>query len=156
MESPLANPKKKAGELSRNVRILAFDLATERVTAEYVYRFEPVAEFDPSVKAAPEEMKISELAAIGPHTLIVLERTDRVAKLYRVDLREATDIHASRWDDAATSPSLEATEDLAAADLTPLPKTLVIDLGSLPDVPDKIEGIAVIDRRTCLPSCWTT
>ena len=45
-----------------NARILVFDVASEQVTAEYVYRFERIRSFDPSKKADPEDMKISALA----------------------------------------------------------------------------------------------
>jgi hypothetical protein len=65
-----------------------------------------------------------------------------------VDLAKATDILGSRWDDASASPSLEETNDLAAAGVNVLPKKLAVDLSKLPHMPKKIEGIAVIDART--------
>jgi hypothetical protein len=40
LQSPLLNPNKKIGEASRNTRILVFDIPSEKVIAEYVYRFE--------------------------------------------------------------------------------------------------------------------
>jgi hypothetical protein len=148
IQSPLANPNPKTGNKSRNVRILAFDIASEQVTAEYVYRFEPIAEFDPTVKPAPEEMKLSALAPAGPNTLLVLERTDRVAKLYLADLSGATNILGTRWDDPATSPSLEAVGNPADDRITVLAKSPAVDLSAIPDMPDKIEGIAIVDRST--------
>ena len=148
LQSPLAHPDKKTGERSRNVRILAFDVASQRPTAEYVYRFEPVAEFDPTVKPAPEEMKISGLAMAGPHQLLVLERTDHVAKLYLADLSQATNILNTPWNLPATEPSLEATGNLGTVGVTPVAKTLAVDLATVPNVPDKIEGIAIVDRTT--------
>ena len=84
-QSALSNTGKEDDHL-RNTRILAFDIASERPTAEYVYRLEPVAEFDSSVKNQPEEMRISALVWAGPDSLLVLERTNNVAKLYRVNL----------------------------------------------------------------------
>ena len=148
IQSPLANPNPKTGNKSRNVRVLAFDVASERVTAEYVYRFEPIADFDPTVKPAPEEMKLSALAPAGPNTLVVLERTDRVAKLYLADLAGATNILGSRWDEPGTSPSLEAIGDPADDRITVLPKSLVVDLSTISEMPDKIEGVAIVDRST--------
>jgi hypothetical protein len=88
-------------------------------------------------------MKISGLIALDPWRLLVLERTDNVAKIYRVDLRQATNILGSEWDDLATAPSLEALADPAAAGVAVLPKHLVVDLSTLPGVPTKIEGIAL-------------
>jgi hypothetical protein len=148
IQSPLANPNPKTGNKSRNTRILAFDVASERVTAEYVYRFEPIADFDPTVKPAPEEMKLSALAPAGPNTLLVLERTDSVAKLYLADLSGATNILGSRWDDPRTSPSLEAVGDPGEDGITALAKSLAVDLSTIAEMPDKIEGVAIVDRST--------
>jgi hypothetical protein len=148
LQSPLANPDRKTGEASRNTRILAFDVATERVTAEYVYRFEPVAEFDPKAKRAPEEMKLSGLAWLSPGALLVLERTDWAARLYSVELSAATNVLGTKWDAATTSPALEALVDAPAAGIDVLPKSPVADLTTLPNMPDKIEGVAVVDRQT--------
>jgi plastocyanin len=80
--------------------------------------------------------------------LLILERTDAVAKLYTVDLTGATNIAETAWDDAATAPALEATADLAAAGVTALPKILLVDLSTLDGMPGKIEGVAVIDATT--------
>jgi hypothetical protein len=149
LQSPLLNPDAPTGNASRMTRILAFDIATEKAVAEYAYRFEPVAEFDTTAARPATEMKLSGVVALSPTTLLVLERTDWVAKLYRVDLAQATNILGTKWNDPATSPTLEAVTDPASvADLKILPKTLQIALNELPGVPDKIEGIAVLDRAT--------
>jgi phytase-like protein len=143
LQSPLWNPDKKTGDASRQTRILAFDVAGEKVIAEYVYRFDASKEFDPA-HSAPDEMKVSAISWIGPETLLVLERTDWIAKVYKVDLTAAANVLGSRWDDPQTSPSLESLNDPGRE---PLSKTLVADLGKL-DLPEKIEGIAVIDANT--------
>ena len=152
LQSPLLNPDAATGNPSRIVRILAFDIASEKPTAEYAYVFEPVLEFDTTLERLPTEMKISGLIAAGPDTLIVLERTDWVAKLYRVDLKAATNMLGTPWDDPATSPSIESLADLpadlTAANVKPLLKTLVVDLHTIEGVPDKIEGVALVDRST--------
>jgi len=44
----------------------------------------------------------------------------------------------------ATAPSLEALADPAAAGVSVLPKSLVVDLSQLPGVPTKIEGMALV------------
>lgn len=147
LQSPLLNPDKKTGDVSRQTRILAFDVASEKTVAEYVYRFEAAKEFDPE-HSAPDEMKVSSVAAINPGALLVLERTDWVAKIYRVDLGAATNILGSRWDDPAASPALEALNDPGAGEFRPLKKTLVVDLSRLDGVPEKIEGLAVLDATT--------
>lgn len=147
LQSPLSNPDKKTGDASRNSRILAFDVASEKVVAEYVYRFEASNDFDPA-HSAPDEMKISSLVFVKPDTLLVLERTDWVAKLYSVDLAKATNILGGKWDDPAAAPALEALHEPADSDVQTLSKTLVLNLKDLDGIPDKIEGVAVIDANT--------
>ena len=148
LQSPLLNPDKKIGEESRNTRLIVFDIPSEKVIAEYAYRFEVAKDFDPNPKTTPDEMKLSGVAFINPTTLLVLERTDAVAKLYSVDLNKATNILNSKWDDAKTVPSLEALADPATANVRVLPKSLVVDLSSLAGMPEKIEGVALVDPNT--------
>ncbi len=93
-------------------------------------------------------MKLSGVAFLNPTTLLVLERTDLVARLYSVDLSKATDILNTKWDDAKITPGLEALEDPATAEVRVLPKSLVLDLKQFDEMPDKIEGVAVVDRNT--------
>jgi Esterase-like activity of phytase len=163
LQSPLVNPDVATGNESRITRILAFDVASERVTAEYVYRFQFTGpardddEFDvPSIpgntaRARPRDMKISALAMLDQHRMLVLERTDFKAKIYRVDLRPATNILGGVWDEVTTSPSLEtknADGALEAAGVTPLPKEHVVTLDSTQGFPQKIEGLTVLDGQT--------
>jgi hypothetical protein len=93
-------------------------------------------------------MKLSGVVALSPTTLLVLERTDVVAKLYTVDLSRATNLLGSKWDDLKTAPALEALADPASAEVRVVPKSLVVDLSSIDGVPEKIEGVAVLDQRT--------
>lgn len=148
LQSPLLNPDRKTGEASRNTRVLVFDIPSEKVTAEYVYRFDVSKEFDPNPKNTPDEMKLSGVIALNPTTLLILERTDLIAKLYSVDLSQATNILGSKWNDANTAPALEALADPATAEVRVMPKTLVLDLSSIKGMPEKIEGIALLDPNT--------
>jgi hypothetical protein len=148
LQSPLLNPDRKTGNVSRNTRVLMFDIASKKVTAEYVYRFDVSSEFDPNPRNSPDEMKLSGVAFLNPTTLLMLERTDFVAKLYSVDLRKATNILNTQWDDTKTAPALEVLDDPARAEVRVLPKSLVLDLSSLYGMPEKIEGIAWLDRHT--------
>jgi hypothetical protein len=148
LQSPLLNPDSKTGNASRNTRILAFDIASEKVTAEYVYRFDAIKEFDPQPNLAASEMKISSLVWVNPTMLLVNERTDWVSKLYLVDISKATNILGSKWNDEKTMPALESLDDLAANSVTALPKTLLVDTSKLQGVPEKIEGVAIIDKNT--------
>jgi Esterase-like activity of phytase len=148
LQSPLLNPDRKTGEASRNTRVLVFDIPSEKVTAEYIYRFDVSKEFDPNPKNTPDEMKLSGVIAMNPTTLLVLERTDLIAKLYSVDLSQATNILGSKWNDTKTAPTLEALADPATAGVRVLPKTLVLDLSSIKGMPEKIEGVALLDQNT--------
>jgi len=148
LQSPLALPNPDAGEKSRAVRLIAFDTATGKATAEYVYSLEKVTGFDPGADGDESDMKISALAWYGPDELLVDERTDDVAKLYVAKLTGATNVLGGPFDDPAHSPPLEQA-DLRAASVTPLAKTLLVDLtASVPNLPKKIEGIAVRDDHT--------
>ncbi|TCC27840.1 esterase-like activity of phytase family protein [Kribbella speibonae] len=142
LQSPLSNPSKKVGEASLNTRILRFSPRAGKVTAEYAYRFDPVGVVDPG-EDDTSELKISSIVAAGPETLLVEERTDNAARLQRVVLRPSANILGSRWDDAATTPSYEASTDAPA-----LPKTPFLDLNTVKDAPKKIEGVALLPHNT--------
>ena len=148
LQSPLLNTDRKTGDASRNTRVVVFDIEKGKTVAEYAYRFEVAKEFDPDPKTSPEEMKLSGVIALNPTTLLILERTDLVAKLYTVDLTKATNLLDSKWDDPATAPTLESIADPATAGVIPVPKTLLLDLSQFEEMLEKIEGIAIIDRNT--------
>ena len=65
-----------------------------------------------------------------------------------MDLSKATNILNSKWDNPQTTPSLEALADPATTELQVLPKSLVVDLKQFSEMPEKIEGFALIDRNT--------
>ncbi|RBQ14981.1 esterase-like activity of phytase family protein [Spongiactinospora rosea] len=147
VQSPLANPDKKTAKSSRNGRILTYDIRAERVTGEYAYRFEDVTTFDPKADGEQDEMKISGLAHVSGRKLLVDERTDNVARIYQIDLAKATNLLGGRYDDPATAPSLEA--QATPQDVRFPAKALVADLPEVvPTLPGKVEGIALLDRRT--------
>jgi hypothetical protein len=155
LQSPLNNPGSSAGNAARNTRILAFDIGREQVVAEYVYRFQPAAEFDNPATGLTgnraRDMKISALAMLDQRRMLVLERTDFIAKIYLVDLKPATDILRSRWDDVLTTPTLEqlvSDSSVADAAIVALPKTLVATFDSTQGAPQKIEGLAVLNGDT--------
>ncbi|MFN0026352.1 MAG: esterase-like activity of phytase family protein [Acidimicrobiales bacterium] len=148
LQSPLQLPPSvNVGRDSRNTRILRMNLKGE-VTGEFLYRFEEFATFDPilSPPNRARDMKLSGLYALNSSQVLVLERTDFVAKVYLVDLASATNLRA--WTPPAGSAlnvleSLGADAALAGAGVTPLPKRLIVDLDAIPGMPDKIEGITL-------------
>jgi hypothetical protein len=149
VQSPLANPDKKAYQGSRQIRLLKFDIAQKKAIGEWLYPEDEAAGFaaDNQKKPAKQsDVKISEVTALGPDRLLVLERIAKTTKLYLVDLNGAPAIPA-QFDDGATAPSLEQL-DLAAAEAAgakPLAKTLLLDTDKIEGAPSKIEGVAVIN-----------
>ncbi|GAA3487274.1 esterase-like activity of phytase family protein [Streptomyces cremeus] len=146
LQSPLLNPGKESVEESRTTRLLRFSPRRGKVTAEYVYRFDPVGVVEPGQKKT-SELKISALVALGGNRLLVQERTDKSTRLHEVRLRPGNDILRTRWESAA-KPSVEELPEPAGAGVPVLPKRLVADLNGVKGVPGKIEGIAVEGDRT--------
>ncbi|MGA4838124.1 esterase-like activity of phytase family protein [Streptomyces sp. G45] len=147
VQSPLSLPDQDAGEKSRTARLLRFSPKEQAVTAEYAYRFDPVGVVDPG-EDDTSELKISSVVAVGRDRLLVEERTDKAARLQLVRLDRRSDILGKRWDNAATRPSLEELDDPAASGVRVLRKRLAVDLAAVKGVPGKIEGVALVDRRT--------
>jgi Esterase-like activity of phytase len=167
LQSPLVNPDTTTGNDSRNTRILAFDIASEQIVAEYVYRFQFTGpgtnddEFDvPSLgttgRARPRDMKLSAVSVLDDNRMLALERTDFKAKIFLIDLRRATNILGSSWDNVSTNPSLETLNaDGALEDhgIVPVSKQFVLTLDSTASIdgipiPQKIEGMTILDGKT--------
>ncbi|MDZ4819798.1 MAG: esterase-like activity of phytase family protein [Planctomycetota bacterium] len=149
MQSALSAEDVPEDTPSRNVRILAFDIESEKPVAEYLYQFDeaPLVVAKEGEEPEPAELKIGAAVALPNSKLLVLERIDSTAKIYLVDLAQGTNLLNSDWH-AATSPSLESITDFQTAKVVPQPKTLVVDLATIPDMPDKLEGMALVDQDT--------
>jgi hypothetical protein len=148
VQNPLANPDAKAFKDAVATRILKLDLATQQVVGEFVYALDPFNTFKNDPKADKEsDVRISELSAVGPDQLIVLERIAKTTKLYAISLAGATNILGTAWDDKATAPSLEQvmTADLAGQGITPVTKKLWLDSADHPELPEKVEGVAILE-----------
>lgn len=143
VQNPLANPDAKAYAQARNTRLFKYDRRARRVVGEYVYELDDPQSFrlDPSKKQS--DPRISEVMALGTDRLLVLERTEKTTKLHEVTLTGATNILGGKWDDVATAPSLEQTA-VAAAGIAPVAKTLRFDSADHPEVPAKLEGLALL------------
>jgi len=101
---------------------------------------------NPELMAAMEQLR-NEMTALGKEHFLVDERTDQLAKFFEISLEGATNILGTKWDDVATSPSLEQSNELAAAGIVPVTKTerLVASAvaGAKPAYPSKIEGLSL-------------
>lgn len=149
MQNPLANPDVPAYQKARNTRLFKLERSTMQVVAEYVYTLDDPRTFRRDPSERQNEPRISEMMAIGLDRLIVLERTEQTTKLHEVDLAGATNIGGTRWDDAATRPTLEQT-DVTAAGITPLRKNLRLDSAEVREMAGKTEGIALLGDGSLL------
>ena len=148
VQNPLANPDADAYKHAVATRILKLDLASQQVVGEFVYTLDAFDSFKNDPKADKQsEVRISELSAVGPDQLIVLERIAKTTKLYAINLGGATNILGTAWDDKATAPSLEQAmiADLAGKGITPVSKKLWLDSSNHPELPEKVEGVAILD-----------
>ena len=155
MQFPLYNPSSAAISGSLVTRILTFDIATG-ATKQYVYLIDNA-----------KLQAISEITAITNTTFLVLERDGEYAsasnkstvvkKIYKIDLATATDISdatdavGGKLYNGKTIEELKTAAELQANGITPVTKTLVVDLAN--DLTtiyphDKAEGIAVINATT--------
>jgi hypothetical protein len=145
LQNPLANPNAATYEKAKNTRIFKFDHRAGKLVGEWVYQLDDPRSFalDPSEKQ--NDPRISELTALGPDRLLVLERTEKTTKLYEIVLAGAANILGSAWDRVETSPSLEGENDLAKLGLVPVSKTLRFDTArDFKSAPEKIEGVAFL------------
>ncbi len=149
VEGPLDNPKATARK-SVISRLVSFDTRTG-TTRQYVYLQEEVDD------------RNSDLAAIDQNRLLVIERDGnmpgdstqpaRVKRVYRIDLRGATDVSdpadgtEGRLFNGRSLESLTPAE-LQSEGIMPVKKELVVDLLAIGYRHDKPEGVAVVDART--------
>jgi hypothetical protein len=148
LQSPLVHPDMETSDASRLVRMFTLDAASGRPSREQVVVLETAATYG---ETAQSEVKISSAAWLAEGRLLIGERTDARLRLYLVDLRKATNVLDTAWDDASRLPALESlTPDaLAGHGLRAARKELVLDLFQiLPQAPEKLEGLAVLDAHT--------
>jgi hypothetical protein len=151
LQSPLLNPTKAVGDASLATRILRFDISSKRFTGEFVFGFEKVSVVD--AKATKNsDLKLSAMVALDANTLLVQERTDNSYLLSTITIDESANILGSKWDLAATTPSLETytgagTNAEIEALIAASKKSIVFNSTSIPSMPGKIEGVAVLDAN---------
>ncbi len=145
VQSPLVHPVAAASGRSRIIRLGVVDTASGRVVGAYVLVAEPAEQYQ---EAKQSEVKIGDAAWANDHMLLIVERTDRRARVYLLDLSKATNLLD---DPMAEGRELEigTPEAIAERGIGFVRKTLVADLNALvPDLPQKIEGLAILDAST--------
>ncbi|MBK8522492.1 MAG: esterase-like activity of phytase family protein [Chitinophagaceae bacterium] len=114
------------------IRIIKFDVAAKKSTAQYAYKLEPVA-----YAAKPEkEFKINgvpDILSVGNNKLLVIERSFSTGRLpctiriFMADLDGATDISTATLKDDHS--------------FAPVKKTLLLNMDDLGIYTDNIEGV---------------
>ena len=148
LQSPLEFPTRAIGRASRMTRILVVDSRSQLPVAEYAYVLDPATEYG---ETDPGEMKLGDMDFVNPNTLLMVERTDKIAKVYQIDLSRATNILGTKWSDPQnTQNSLEALtpEQLSSNGVMPVGKTMVTDLSKIPAMMEKIEGLTILNDQT--------
>ncbi len=157
VQNPLDNPDSKAYGKAINTRFFKIEVGesggetTLSVVGEYVYQFDDwhkYADLGATDAKAPSSLRVSETTTLGHEHFLVDERTDQIAKLFEISLDGATNILGTKWDDPATSPALEQTDDLASIDIVPVTKTERLVASSLEGanrraIRAKIEGLSL-------------
>jgi len=163
LQDPLVNEgSSNDGRRSPNLRIVQYDARTGLPGAQYIYVLEPLADINARVTgdtfgatAQGRNIGISAIIAVNEHEFLVLERDNRgvgvedalgtrpVAskRIYKIDLRDATDVSALSLANTSTLPP----------GVVPVAKALYFDVNAalqaagLP-VPEKLEGLAIGPR----------
>lgn len=153
-QSPLAHPGVAAFENARHVRIWKLDGRTGAIVGQFIYPLDAPATFLRDQKAGNVELsdvKVSEIAVIGPDRLLVLERISRTTKIYQVDLRPRFAVSAMHMN-ARTRPTIE---QLSAASETSdkfpvLAKALVLTTDDAPEMDRDLEGLVMLSPNEIL------
>ena len=147
IQSPLAHPLPATAKTSRVARVLKLDADSGTVLGEYAVILEEASVFG---AASQSDVKISGAIWVGEDRLLLDQRTDEAAKIYEMDLRKATNILGTAWDDL-DHEALEAQSplELSGKGVVAATSKLLLDLSALAtSLPVKIEGIALADDRT--------
>ncbi|MDP1027998.1 esterase-like activity of phytase family protein [Sphingomonas sp. KR1UV-12] len=168
LQDPLQQDGKPAkssdapGIYSRNTRIVAFDVATGKQTAQYVYQLESLTDINDRIPGTSDDFKsdkqgrsigVSAIQAVGDKTLLVLERDNRgfgvddpngakpvgSKQIFKIDLTNATDVKNIS---VAGSNGLPAGVTPVAKSATPFLDIAAALRAMGQPVPEKIEGFA--------------
>jgi hypothetical protein len=96
----------------------------------------------------PRDIKVGEALILGEDRLLLLERASASTKFYRIDLLPRHAVPAG-FLDPDRRPAIEQMNDdeLAAAGISPLSKTLVFDTDHAPEICGDLEGAVLASPR---------
>jgi hypothetical protein len=136
----------EAGQPSRIVRFWTLDAQTGEFLAQHLYRFDKPETFLRDAAKKPvdiEDLKIGDLACVGPGRLIVLERIRFTTKLYVVKLADE-DATPRRWLEPDRPLESFDRKELEKRGLSLLKKRLVLSSDDHPTIGPDIEGVAAL------------
>jgi hypothetical protein len=162
LQDPLVNEgASNDGRRSRNLRLVAFDVATGQATKQMIYQLESIADINARIPGTANDFSatnqgrsigISAITALNDHEFLVIERDNRgvgvddplgttlvgTKRVYLIDINGATDV---------SNLSLAGSNALPAG-VVPVTKSLYLDIASalasngIP-IAEKIEGLAI-------------
>ena len=144
MQNPLANPDVKAYQQAKNTRLFKIERATMKVVGEYVYTLDDPTTFRRDPSKRQNDPRISGIDGDRPRPAdrAGAHRADHQALRGRARRRDQHRRHPmGRCCDLAVAGSRPT---VAAAKITPLPKTLRFDTANFPDIVGKTEGMALL------------
>lgn len=148
MATPLAVPDAASTAGSRQFRLFRIERASGAVVSSALYLAEPVERFNADNEGRPRsqsDVRVVEMANVGPNRLLVMEQVDKSSRLFLVTLDEASRIPPA-FETPEARPSLEALDPagLGVAGLVPLDKAPVLESEKTPGLPARIEGFAIL------------
>ena len=152
IQSPILYPTKSVGEGTSIHRILEIDPATNS-TQMFAYLNDGIIGASGSNQIRLRDWKIGDMAAINNHEFLVLEAalrgTTDVKRMYKIDISSATPVTSGLYS-GKTLEALVNAAGLSANNITPVSKTLVMDLlaNGWPSSLEKAEGLAIINDST--------
>jgi hypothetical protein len=147
LESALYNPDASTGDGSRIIRILELDTATNQ-TRTFVYLHSAAVG-----KIREKDWKVSDMIAVNDTVFLIDEhaarKTDNYHRLFLINISAATPVTQTSFD-GKTLEALTDSAGLAKYSITPVQKTLYLDLvaNKWNIACEKSEGIAIINDTT--------
>jgi hypothetical protein len=151
-QSPLAHPDEETHRRARHVRLWHLDAETGEVVAQYLYPLDRPSTFLRDRALGPfgrEDIKVSEIAWMPDHELLVLERGSATTKLYRVQLDQQLRLPTEYLDDR-TRPTVEEQSAAGHIDLPVLDKELVFSSDNVPEMTADLEGMTFLSSTELL------
>lgn len=151
IQSPILYPNTTVGEATRIHRILEIDPATNAQRMLVYVNDSIIGSGGNALRM--RDWKIGDLAAVNDSVFLVLEATARgtsdVKRMYQINIAQATPVNSGLYG-AVTLEGLVGYGGLAANNIKPVTKTLVMDLlaNGWPAVLDKAEGLAIVNDST--------